>query len=536
MLALLLSLALTTPSLAAGTEPAAATAVTYRYAGADGQQKELSVAEIVALVKADKGGQHFVWQPGWSGWKSWSDVPELKAAMEAADAPPAPPAPPTEAAADPVLRFADNGRQLDLKASEIAAKVKADPDGKYLAWRPGMAEWKPAAELPEVQAFLNPPAGTVVRPEPPPAPPPVGSEPTARTAKGKAEPTEAAPTEEPAKGVSPLLGGMGFRMGGELRTAFNMVNLGLSSDEFPDTGPRMEVLRARTTAWTRLGEHGEAVVAFDLSQNDDRSATAPTGWAARVPEGYVQLQSGGKVDVQGRVGAQTVRFGMNEVMDAYDGYYLGTREGSTDLAQRFGVIPYYDVGIGLTVEQADTWGVDVQYLNGTGVGSVDDNYGKAIVGRANLHVADNLFNAWVSGLYEQTQFDNSGIQIGFSGAAEVDLDFVKASGQILFGGEGTSGGEGYNSMGYQANLAGNIDLEKGVVDRIAPVLVFQGYNPKLGSTELLAGYALSTGVNVYWNAGADRVLLTGLGYEGYFPVDASIPLQHTLLIHTAAKF
>ena len=56
-----------------------------------GQQTELTVAEIVASVKANPDGKHHVWQQGWSGWKAVTDVPEIAGELGGGGPPPPPP-------------------------------------------------------------------------------------------------------------------------------------------------------------------------------------------------------------------------------------------------------------------------------------------------------------------------------------------------------------------------------------------------------------------------------------------------------------
>jgi len=67
----------------------------FHYHGPAGQG-ELSVAEIVAAVKAEPDAAHNVWKAGFDGWRPAKDVPEIAAALSAG-----PPAPPPSGAPPP---------------------------------------------------------------------------------------------------------------------------------------------------------------------------------------------------------------------------------------------------------------------------------------------------------------------------------------------------------------------------------------------------------------------------------------------------
>lgn len=79
----------------------------------------------------------------------------------------APAAPP---AAPPPLPVAfhyagDDGTTVVLAANEVALRVRANPNGRNLVWREGMANWTNAADVPDIAQHL--------RATPPPLPPPL---------------------------------------------------------------------------------------------------------------------------------------------------------------------------------------------------------------------------------------------------------------------------------------------------------------------------------------------------------------------------
>ncbi len=129
----------------------------YHYNGPTGQA-EVTKDEVLARIAGAPSANHQVWQAGWSGWKSWKDVAELATAL--------PPAPPPIPGADPSYHYAGADGQSEKKLSEIAALVKADPDGKHHVWQSGWDGWKKAADVAEIAAAVSAGSGG---PPPPPA-------------------------------------------------------------------------------------------------------------------------------------------------------------------------------------------------------------------------------------------------------------------------------------------------------------------------------------------------------------------------------
>jgi len=136
-------------------------AVVYHYHGPAGQLQG-SAAEVAQRIVADRAGNHMVWAQGFPGWKSWKEVPELVAAV-----PPAPPPPPPMAGPEPVFHYAGPQGQAELPASQVRARVAADPAGRHLVWKEGMAGWTDAREVPEVMSAGGPPPVPGGPPPPP---------------------------------------------------------------------------------------------------------------------------------------------------------------------------------------------------------------------------------------------------------------------------------------------------------------------------------------------------------------------------------
>lgn len=126
-------------------------AALYRYQGPGGRA-EYDVRTIVDAVRANPEAGHYVWQKGWSGWKPWTDVPELADAVR------------TAVGAVRVSYTSGDGKVSLLTPDEIAGRMRANPSGTHLAWKPGTVGWVPASRLADVKEAL-------ARPAPPPVPP-----------------------------------------------------------------------------------------------------------------------------------------------------------------------------------------------------------------------------------------------------------------------------------------------------------------------------------------------------------------------------
>lgn len=140
-----------------GPPPPPPQSASFHYSGPSGQG-EYDAARIAELVKADRGAQHNVWAQGWAGWKPWGEVPEIARLV--------PPAPPPVATSVAFHYTGDDGATSELTAVDIAARVKAAPEGRHLVWRDGFASWLPARDVPDIARLLG--GGP-----PPPPPPPV---------------------------------------------------------------------------------------------------------------------------------------------------------------------------------------------------------------------------------------------------------------------------------------------------------------------------------------------------------------------------
>jgi len=131
--------------------------VRFHYAGSGGQG-QYTAKEIAAFVVANREGQHNVWANGWPGWKGWREVQEVVTLV-----PPLAPPPPVAA----IYHYVGaDGQTVQLPATEVANRLRADPNGRHLVWKDGMANWSEAKTVPELAMLLG--SGG---PPPPPPPP-----------------------------------------------------------------------------------------------------------------------------------------------------------------------------------------------------------------------------------------------------------------------------------------------------------------------------------------------------------------------------
>ena len=136
-------------------------AVTYHYNGSAGQG-QFSAQQIAQHVASNRNGAHNVWAQGWPNWQSWQQVPEIASLVPpAASAPPPMPGVPSIEA----FHYNEDGQNRGEQPSNaIAQALQANPNGRHLVWKQGMANWTAAKEVDAITAHLN------AAPTPPPMP------------------------------------------------------------------------------------------------------------------------------------------------------------------------------------------------------------------------------------------------------------------------------------------------------------------------------------------------------------------------------
>jgi len=141
---------------------------TYHYNGSAGQG-QFSAQQIAQHVASNRNGAHNVWAQGWPNWQSWQQVPEIASLV-----PPAASAPPSMSGAPSIEAFhynEDGQNRGEQPSNAIAQALQANPNGRHLVWKQGMANWTEAKEVDAISAHLS------AAPMPPPMPPAGGPPP-----------------------------------------------------------------------------------------------------------------------------------------------------------------------------------------------------------------------------------------------------------------------------------------------------------------------------------------------------------------------
>jgi len=505
---------------------------TWSYAGPAGQS-EASLDALVQSILAAPDAKHHLWQPGWPDWKSWQDVPEVKAAVEKARAPSAPPPPAVEA----TWSYSDGGAPLQLKTSEVQARMAANPAGRHLVWQPGMADWVGASTLP---AFAAPPVAATAPPPPPTvAPPPP---PGPRSDSGPGSGMEGGPPRRGREGPGGEAGGKPTaRVGAEVWVGFGArVESGVLPDDGESTEPTpgttsfgAETTRVRPYAKGNLGEHFVAKVAIDGGQDSSGS-----GWDLHAHEAWVQGGfETGSASHHIRVGAQETVFGTRDFFEDLDNYYLGG-EAAQSLPQRFGALYGEDLGLAWHSGVDEMFGVDVQVTNGSGVEHLADDGAVDLVARVSARPvkAFGLSGSILTGA-RQVEKETARLTAG-------NVSVEVAAGPVRILAEGMMGAQGNAAFNYPlagALGAAAVDLPmKGALDHLGLVGRFGFYDPVFVSRELReVPDAVSSGaaaVNLHWKTAPRSHVLTGLAWEMMFPSDATVPITQAITLQFAAKY
>lgn len=501
------------PALAAPSDPAAVPAeAVWRYAGPGGEA-ELGLAAIVERVKAAPDATHYVWQPGWASWKSWKDVPEIADAVKAAQAPAAPPTAPATAAAV-TLAYTDGGPTQTLTPEEIAKRVAANPDGRHLAWKPGMAEWADAKTVPEVQAAMAPkaaPAAPPVPPAPPAkAPPPA---PEARDAGGAS--TNAA-----------LLRSW-VQVHGEVRASGGVGGLGVPEGQ---PQPSFVVSRARPQLDGGVGAYAAGRVSVDVLPGADGGLdlVAQEAWAeARFGTDAVQNHLRG--------GMMESAFGLRDYLEGFDNYYVGGDGTDVDLAMRFGELPENDAGVAWrTTVKDDLFAFDVQAMNGEGNTSTGGP-GMDLIVRAHSHPVE-MVGVWASALIAGEGDEAQTRTTLFSGAVEARVKVFRVAGEVVYGSSRTPNAN-LPKFGYLATGAVDLPMKGEAVERAMIVARYVSYDPVFGNTIPDGSYAIDAGAHVFWKPAVEGVSAsTGLVYQGAIPQNIEEPITHRVALAFSAGF
>lgn len=506
----------TTPAGAAAPEPTVTPAqATWRYAGPGGEA-ELGLAAIVERVLAAPDGTHYVWQPGWPAWKSWKEVPELADAVKAAKAspPPAPSAPAAE------YSYSDGGPTQQLTAAQIAQRVQANPGGRHLAWKAGMADWVEAKSLPEVQEAMQPPAPPSAGP---PAPPSAG--PPAPPSAGPPSPPAAHGGGAEVKNTMLLRSWV--QVHGEVRASAGVGELGVPEGQ---PAPSFVVTRARPQLGGAVGEHAGGRVSVDVLPDGEGGlrVVAQEAWAeAHFGNDLVQNHLRG--------GMLESAFGLRDYLEGFDAYYVGGAESDVDLATRFGEVPANDAGVAWRTDVKDgLFVLDVQAMNGEGNLSTGGP-GMDFIARAHSRPVDQV-GIWAGALISGEGDEAATRTSLFTGAVEARISLFRVAGEVVYG-SSQNATANLPKFGYLVTGAVDVPMKSDAVERLMVVGRYVSFDPVFGNTVPDGAYRMDAGLNVFWRPAVEGVSAsTGLAYEGAIPQNIEEPVSHRVALSFAARF
>lgn len=299
------------------------------------------------------------------------------------------------------------------------------------------------------------------------------------------------------------------------------------------------VSRGRVGVDLRPAPGVRSVVILDVRQNDGtqtvgvrdgegsvRLDSYAGDWEAHLPFAYVQvLGETGPVAHQLFAGVQRPTFGLRDAYDLDDAYYVPHPRAFLDMGRRSGVIPSFDLGVRYSADFQGLVGLDLMASNGTGWRSVEDNLGKHLTARLRVTPVDQL-EVRATGLAGWEGADSETVVLAWQASAEARVGPARLVVEGL-GGKTYAPTERVGFLGVAGAAAVELVLPVERIDRIAPVVSVQRYDPTTGSAAGDAWTLVAVGVPLYWQTWNDLPLWTGLAWELAVTEDASVPVSHS---------
>jgi hypothetical protein len=483
--------------------------------------------------------------------------------------PPAAPPPPVPAADDRFF-YAGPAGQVELTATEIAARIAADREGRHLVWQDGWPAWRDWSEVPAVKEALShlppplpPPLPGIVAPPPPPpsAPPaPLGEPPAPPEAL--TAPAPPAAVEAPTAGAAPGCCGAHklVRLGGEVRLNLAAAHLQNAGAEQPGAfSPTFALRRARLKADVTFGHGISGLLTADFPQNgdvtdytvdiqgvydrlaalegtaggDDTSPTVevrdyPLGWAAVMQDAYLDWTFGGEHH-RLRAGLQKPIFGTRDFFDDFGGFFLGGESAYKSLAWRAGMEDSRDLGLTYRLSPSERFDLDLQVLNGTGSGDLDDNAGKDLSARASVSLPAGL-SVQASGQWGVRGQDEQGRLTQLDASLRWDVAFLRLLVDGLWG-ELSWELEQLPFLGTDVVAMAVLPLRSERVERLDLTARYMFFDPWVEPGEDTvpdASYIAGGGAFLHWRVGDRQRVATGVVYESLTSQDVGVAIDHTL--------
>jgi hypothetical protein len=322
-----------------------------------------------------------------------------------------------------------------------------------------------------------------------------------------------------------------FRPIGDVR--FGGAASGLGSDEALEVG--FVVNRAAVGAAGQLGEHISTSVLLEAVENRDESST---GFLVRPRDANVSFPLVASGQLTAKVGIQAPVFGVQPWFnDDVNGFYTVSRSFQSVVILS-GIHGPRVMGAAATAKFSEDRGTAAVMVSNTGnVGLAEDNNGKDISGRLQYTVADPV-TIVLSGRSGTRSVDDSGRLSAGDAVIRIEYGAIDGliEGVIGVDDDGSGAAEVPTFIGSNIALAASVPLSSELLDsvRISGRLAF--FDPSLATDDADAWLRSNVGLLVRWQTADSTRLLTGLGYDVYTPIDATLPVNHRALVETHWQF
>jgi biopolymer transport protein ExbD len=308
---------------------------------------------------------------------------------------------------------------------------------------------------------------------------------------------------------------------------------GLSGDEALEVG--FVASRVAAGAHAMLGEHTEATILLEAAEMRGESST---GFLVRPRDAWVSFPLTPSGQLTARVGVQPALFGTQTWFnDDVDGFYTVSRSFQT-VTLLSGLHNTRVMGASATARfQEDRGTVSLMLSNASDSAKAEDNNGKDTALRLQYRVVDPV-TVVLSGSTGPRNVDDSGRLTAGDLAIRLDQGPLDAlvEGVIGTDDDGTGAAEVPTFLGTNVAAGVSIPLPPDMLDtvRIAARLAY--FDPALSTADADAWMLTGAGVLVRWATAESTRLLSGLGYEIYTPMDATLPINHRALVETHFQF
>ncbi|MDG1480054.1 MAG: hypothetical protein P8R54_10720 [Myxococcota bacterium] len=293
--------------------------------------------------------------------------------------------------------------------------------------------------------------------------------------------------------------------------------------------------RAAVGAAGTLGEHISTAVLMEAVEVRDESST---GYVVRPRDAYIRFPVISTGQVTATIGVQEPIFGQQTWFDDdADGFYTVSQrfQSVTVLSALHGVRV---MGAAATARlQKDRGEVSVMMSNTGDAAVAEDNNGKDVSARLQYTLSEPVTIA-LSGRSGSRNIDDSGSLTAGDAAVRIKYGAISGlfEGVIGVNDDGSGDTDQPTFGGTNIALTAGVPLPIELLDtlRVTGRLAF--FDPNLSTRDADAWLQNNVGLTVSWQTTGTTQLLSGLGYEVYVPIDATIPISHRALVETIFQF